>query len=719
MSLNIRKISYFLLAALCFFSSVALPAAEGEKNGTLPPLDPLSLEHSWWAKYFSVESPELEERIQLVLSRLSEIPSSLSVEEVEVAQVLLERIRVQLNALPQAKSQAIDPPTASRVFLKTYPIDRYLDLSELLRSSEFELLALKEELKERSRRVDLRLRHIEGLFRRYEQIEQASSERFLLGLEIIAHRAALALSQQQVRILKEQVARDDEQKFKLKSEIEYAEKHLDFRVFSVEQLNTAVSRARRDLERAQQRLLDAEAEAVKALASEQRAERHYEAQLVVSSAVERVIALTKLRQAELLRTLYLFVNGQLGDEMIGLTQRIEEWNEQSLLSEVLAREWEGVSESERDRAARAYTLAIESDEASERSKASLHKRRSELAQSTLSSIEVLRSQEFRAQLLANQLNKQVGETKNILQRSLRYVQGWISQGWKSVEVLLTYRLTLIGEVPITALGLLRVLIILLCSYWFSHITRAALGRLQERRETALDPSTLYSLGRLVHYAILFCGLIIALASIGLNFQNLAIVAGALSVGIGFGLQSIVNNFLGGLIILFERSLKVGDYIELESGCRGHVSQIWVRSTVIRTNDGLDVVIPNAEIIGNRLINWTMDDIYCRMHIKFNVAYGTDKEKVREVVKEAANRVPRTLKGLAKYRDPDVWLVSFGDSSLNFELVVWVNAYASKHYASTYAAYMWEIETALSEAGIVVPFPQQDIYIKSAPRDWIN
>ena len=237
-----------------------------------------------------------------------------------------------------------------------------------------------------------------------------------------------------------------------------------------------------------------------------------------------------------------------------------------------------------------------------------------------------------------------------------------------------------------------------------------LGRLERRRQFAQSGS-IYTLGRILHYVIITVALLVALGSMGLDFSNIALIAGALSVGIGFGLQSIVNNFVSGLILLFEGSLRVGDYIELDSGLTGIVKEISTRSTRINTNDNLDVVVPNSELVSNRLTNWTLRESIARMRIPFGVAYGTDKERVRKAALEAADGVEFTLRN-APGREPEVWLVNFGDSSLDFQLLVWVSRQGVRRPQRVRATYLWALETKLREHGIEIPFPQRDLHIRS-------
>jgi potassium efflux system protein len=234
-------------------------------------------------------------------------------------------------------------------------------------------------------------------------------------------------------------------------------------------------------------------------------------------------------------------------------------------------------------------------------------------------------------------------------------------------------------------------------------------------ESSGTQASLYTVGRLTHYVIIIFAVFIALSSVGIEFGNLALVAGALSVGIGFGLQSIVNNFVSGLIILFEHSLRVGDYIELDTGLTGTVKSINVRSTLINTNDNIDIVVPNSEFVTARLQNWTLGERILRVRIPFGVAYGSDKDLVKQAALEAAAEVPYTLTHM-KGREPDAWLTEFGDNSLNFLLLVWVNRQGARRPTRTRSAYLWALETKLTEHGIEIPFPQRDLHLRTGWAD---
>lgn len=314
-------------------------------------------------------------------------------------------------------------------------------------------------------------------------------------------------------------------------------------------------------------------------------------------------------------------------------------------------------------------------------------------------------------LLKSQLRLADGQFKG----SLNDLTNTAQDVWNTTLGWLNTSLFKMGETPVTTAGIIRVVLIILIVWWFSYWLRKALTRLASRNQKIAD-ATIYTLNRVLHYLIMLIGIMIALSSIGLDFSNVAWIAGALSVGIGFGLQSIVNNFVSGLIIMFERSLKVGDFLELQSGVTGTVSQINMRSTIIRTPDNLEIVVPNSEFISGRVVNWTLTDNDRRLRIPFSVEYGTDKELVVRLVMQAARKVPYTLED--ESHEPQVWMTRMGDNGLEFELLVWVRqgvdieVRRAESRQGLKAAYLWEIESAFRDAGIGMPFPQRDYYIRS-------
>jgi small-conductance mechanosensitive channel len=285
----------------------------------------------------------------------------------------------------------------------------------------------------------------------------------------------------------------------------------------------------------------------------------------------------------------------------------------------------------------------------------------------------------------------------------------VEKGWGWLTGVAGGPLFSVNEVEITVVSILQVIMIVVVAWWLSKVLQSTLLRLGSNRKT-ISPASLYMLVRLLHYTILVFSVFIGLSTIGLDFSNLALLAGAIGVGLGFGLQNLVNNFVSGIMLLVERSLKVGDFVELESGVTGEVKEINIRSTLITTNDNVDILVPNSEFVSARMTNWTLREDYRRVRIPFGVAYGTDKELVKKAGLVAAANVDHTMS--IEGRQPDVWLVGFGDSSMDYELVVWLLPHSVKRPARVKADYLWAIDTALGKYGIEIPFPQRDLHLRS-------
>ena len=227
------------------------------------------------------------------------------------------------------------------------------------------------------------------------------------------------------------------------------------------------------------------------------------------------------------------------------------------------------------------------------------------------------------------------------------------------------------------------------------------------------------LSNIGYYIIIVISFLIALKIVGLDLSSLAIIAGALSVGIGFGLQNIVSNSVSGIIMMFEKTIKVGDYIQIDSDTRGEVLDISLRSTVIKTNDNINLIIPNQSFIQNNVINWTLGDDEVRFRIPFGVAYGNDIDEVEKVIIKALENsdlpyIRPISSNLKKYTKidytPRVIFEEMADSSLNFELFVWVKGEYARRPRRTKSEFLKLIYSALNKAGITIPFPQQDLHI---------
>ena len=217
------------------------------------------------------------------------------------------------------------------------------------------------------------------------------------------------------------------------------------------------------------------------------------------------------------------------------------------------------------------------------------------------------------------------------------------------------------------------------------------------------------------YIMFIIALLAGMSAAGFDFGNIAIIAGALSVGIGFGLQNIVNNFVSGLILLFERPIRKGDWIVV-GGTEGYVKEIQIRSTRIQTFDRSDVIVPNSELISQQVTNWVLSNQFGRAVIPIGVAYGTDTEKVRDILLTIAEENENVLNS-GPNPEPVVLFRAFGDSSLNFELRVFLKNIDRR--LRVVSEINFSIDKAFREAGIEIPFPQRDLHVKSMPDNFVQ
>ncbi len=215
-----------------------------------------------------------------------------------------------------------------------------------------------------------------------------------------------------------------------------------------------------------------------------------------------------------------------------------------------------------------------------------------------------------------------------------------------------------------------------------------------------------SIKRLLHYFLILLGVLFTFSIAGFEMRNLAILGGALGIGIGFGLQNIVNNFVSGLILLFERPVKVGDTVVLGSDW-GKVTKIGLRSTTIETFDRAEIIVPNSSLISERVTNWTLTHTQARLVIPVGVAYGSDVPKVLQILQEEASCHPDVLQEPA----PSPVFTAFGDSSLNFELRVWLADVAKR--VGTRSDLLQAIDARFRREEIEIPFPQRDLHLRSA------
>jgi small-conductance mechanosensitive channel len=273
-----------------------------------------------------------------------------------------------------------------------------------------------------------------------------------------------------------------------------------------------------------------------------------------------------------------------------------------------------------------------------------------------------------------------------------------------IEVLNTPLLT-IGGTTITPWQIIYVLVAIIVLFFIANKLKKWLINSLLTKST-MDLGARIAMGTIIKYLFILVGFVVIIQSIGVDLSTLTVAIGALGVGIGFGLQNVTNNFVSGIIILFERPIKVGDRIEV-GDISGDVIDISMRATTVVTNDNISVIVPNSEFISSRVINWSHNDRNVRFNIPVGVSYKEDPQKIKELLLSVAEDNTAVLKKPSS----DVIFNEFGDSSLNFILRVWTTKLIQTPQVLKSQLY-FEIFKRFRENGIEIPFPQRDLHIKN-------
>jgi small-conductance mechanosensitive channel len=274
----------------------------------------------------------------------------------------------------------------------------------------------------------------------------------------------------------------------------------------------------------------------------------------------------------------------------------------------------------------------------------------------------------------------------------------------TVSQVLSFKLFELKQTPVTVLSL--VMFVLMFAIFFvgsKLLNRLILRRILSRFIT--DTGIQFTMLRIVHYLIMITGTVVAFQFVGIDLAGLTVIFGLLSVGIGFGLQNVTSNFISGIILLFERPIKVGDRVTVGE-VEGDVTSINMRSTTIQSLDNISIIVPNSEFISSTVTNWSYGDPKIRLKIEVGVSYKSDLDIVIKSLKEVANQHADILKD----PEPLVFLSEFGDSSWNMLLIVWLGT--PKRYYLTRSEINCAIVKKFRDYAVEIPFPQRDLHVRS-------
>jgi len=281
------------------------------------------------------------------------------------------------------------------------------------------------------------------------------------------------------------------------------------------------------------------------------------------------------------------------------------------------------------------------------------------------------------------------------------MNGWLGQ----VRAMLETPLIGAGDSAISLWSILYLVVFLVVLFWSARrVQRWLAERVLVR--TGMDAGARQAAGTIARYVLLLVGLLVLVQTAGIDLTTFNVLAGAIGIGVGFGLQNVVSNFIAGLIIMFERPIKVGDRIVVDK-VDGDVIEIGARSTTILTNDNITIIVPNSRFITESVVNWQYQDKKVRFKIPVSVAYGSDALKVRDLLLQVANADPEVL----EVPEPTVRLLEFGDNGLHFELRAWSSSSVHRR-GRLLSSLNFAIYETFNAAGIQFPFPQRDLHIKS-------
>ncbi|AOY81035.1 mechanosensitive ion channel [Moorena producens JHB] len=280
---------------------------------------------------------------------------------------------------------------------------------------------------------------------------------------------------------------------------------------------------------------------------------------------------------------------------------------------------------------------------------------------------------------------------------------WLSKIWNIVSTVFTTKLFQLGTQELSLITIVQLIVMAIATLYIARKIQEVIKRRLLTR-LGLDRGTREALSSLIGYVLTVLGFLIVLQTAGINLSSLTVFAGAMGIGLGFGLQNLTANFISGLAILFEKPIKVGDYVKVDD-LSGTVEKISIRSTTIRTNDGVFVIVPNTSFLENNVVNWTYQDPRARLRIPVDVPDESDPVIVTEVLLEAARKEPEVLPS----PPPEVYFKGFGDG-MDFELLVWIDN--PPNMESIQSSLYYLIEEQLREQGIEHAEPQRDLYIRN-------
>lgn len=649
-SRGMKKLCFLLLFLFCSTSFAIDPTNPAllleEKVTKLP--NPYNLQSNWW-EYYVASSSDLQDRIEETKAQFSAISNQLDESQRAQFDALSGKFLEAINRLRQLKIEPAIPPTYAPIFPKEYSYSQWLRLRD--QKLELERLLAKNSPQEKLLALSIksRTRFLDSSFSSYLTTKHKDSfERLIKGLEIMTMQANVEVEELNLKELKSATQAIQESLEKLSKEIAYSHTRLNYASAPLESLQKELVEAKEHLDQVQREVGTV-----------------YENR-TYSNEGERVGHFLSLNLRRIEACLEV-INLESQVEIIKLGLNKEKSDPQSVREQIQKKQ------------ELVHKYAAQLKEWKEKRQIFLEEtlvERQTLANTTehqeiLDEIGTIEVQLLFAEFYLKQLNamkKQLPLT----------VSTFFLAGWEWIRDLISahgdwYNQSLfkIRSVPVTPLGLFKFILIIVIAYLIGKLLRRSIHKLGKKTQF-IKSSSVYIISRIVYYVVLLIGIMIAGASIGFDLTAFAVIAGVVAVWVGLSLQGIFHNFVCGIIVLLSRTVKMKDILELPSGDVGKVTDVNLRTTILTTSDGTELVVPNAELVGNRFVNRTLTKYSRRITVPFQLPYDVDKQFVKEKILEGIREIPITL----ATPEADVWFNGYSISAerivLECTLAVWVN-----------------------------------------------
>lgn len=679
--------------------------------------DPLDLNINWW-NYFNVPNDQLPVKIQRFKQKIEILKQSLKEDEHRLIKEHIERISFNLDMYLKKKQTPFFEESTHLQFLKNYTVDQLLRVNKAVQNTNTKLRNEKEIYEMEKGNLSRIKSKLDELFLQYPNAPNASVKKIEIGLSLINKRIEQAITEANLYFIRKKIEYLEIEKKRLDQELNFARSHMNFQVETEEKLKKELVDSEKKVDEEKKNLYKLQKQAF----YEERKNLEnklncclWDNKVLTQSVITEQSKIENLIK-EIKYLLFVFSNNSDTYSAAELQKLATKYQEVAAEGRSNIKQWEEIVKNEQARMGK----QIEQTPTEQKNKEpfedtsliiDIHLEMDQI----IAHIQELKIQIQNAELLIKQIDWYIIKEKGLHETWWILLQRNLQGTFETFIFTTNYTLFHVYNKPVTVLNFLQAFLIFIFTILLSKIFKRAIFN-EKYISKKLSPSTQYIIARCLHYIFMIVGLIVALSFIGLDFTNFLIFAGALGVGIGFGMQSLFNNIFSGLLLLLQRNIKVGDIVELTDDFRGRVQEITLQNTHIHSFEGLDLIVPNSQLTSQLLNNWTLHDTCRRYRIPFHVPLNSNKELIRDIVLNVANKLPSVKKDDPRYANPQLWLMNFNEFGMSFELVVWVDLSINLPTGITKPTLLWNIHSALQENGISISYPHKEIYIKESAAE---